>query len=239
MTVRQFEKLIEKPAFVDADKPMRRFRFEHPDAKIFQVLMCVRVASGLRAALLLLLEGHTTEMGVLFRTTDDFLAAINFVDEIIEKGPETVTAAQRAFLDQYFVDDKRTTEEMLESRKKINYNELRQKVQASEARVIGADNPDRMKKIVRTIDDSFSGVVHGSYSSVMEMYGGGTLDTAHFHTEGIPARFSEYRHFLGLQVHLALSLFCKVAHNLGHDELAHHLREMRRKFEKTPAYTAH
>jgi len=73
----------------------------------------------------------------------------------------------------------------------------------------------------------------------MEMYGGGALDTAHFHTKGIPARFSEYRHYLGLQVHLALNMFFKVAYNLGHDQLAHHLREMRREFEKSPAYTAH
>jgi hypothetical protein len=35
MTVRQMEKLIEKPAFVDPDAPNHRFRFLHPDAQIF------------------------------------------------------------------------------------------------------------------------------------------------------------------------------------------------------------
>jgi hypothetical protein len=236
MSVREFEKLIEKPTFVEDDKPIRRFRFEHPNALIFQVLMCARVASALRAALLLLRESHTTEMGVLFRTIDDFLADVNFVDEIIEKGPENVTVSQREFLDLYFVDDKRSSEEMLENRKKVNHNERRQKVQASEARVFGGENPYRVKQIAQTIDDAFSGVVHGNYTSVMEMYGGGA---AYFHTQGIPARFSEYRRFLGLQIHHALDMFFKVAYNLGHRQLAEHIIETRRQFEQSPAYTTH
>ncbi len=156
-----------------------RFRFEHPTPQILQVLMCVRVASALRAALTLLLAAHTTEMAVLFGTMDDFLADINFVDEIIEKGLENVTASQRKFFELYFADDDRTNEDLLERQNKINHNERRQKVQASETRLIGGDNPDRIKKIVRVIDDVFSGGIHGDYNSVMEVYGGATLETAH------------------------------------------------------------
>jgi hypothetical protein len=69
------------------------------------------------------------------------------------------------------------------------------------------------------------------------MYGGDTLETAHFATEGMPERFSEYRHFLGLLVHNALNQFCKVTYNLGLNEVAHQLRELRREFEKSLAYT--
>lgn len=236
-SVGMMEKMIDKPVFLDADKRMRRFRFEHPNALVFQVLMCVRIASGLRAAGILLMNGHTTEVGVLFRTIDDFIADITFVDELLEKGPDNVTVSQKEFLERYFVDDKRTTEELLEGRKRINYNERRQKVQASEARVFGLDNPDRTKKLVRAVDDVFSGVVHGSYSSVMEMYGGDSLDSTHFHTKGVPVRFSEYRHHLGLYVHRALNTFFKVSYNFGHRELAEQLRNLRRRFEASSAYT--
>jgi len=95
--------------------------------------------------------------------------------------------------------------------RKINHYERRRKVQATEACFIGGDDPDRVKKIARAIDDVFSGTIHGDYNSIMEMYGGATPETAHFHTQGIPARFSEYRQYLGLQVHHALNMFFKAA----------------------------
>jgi len=238
MSVAMMEQMIAKPTFLDAGTRSKRFRFEKPDALIFQVLMCVRIVSGLRAAAILLMNAHVTEVGVLFRTIDDLIAEINFVDELIEKGPENVTASQREFLDLYFVDDNRTTEDLLENRRKINYNERRQKVQASEARVFGGEDPDRIKKIVRAVDDVWSGVVHGSYSSVMTMYGGDGPDDAHFHTRGMPVRFSEYRHHLGLYVHRALNTFFKVSHNFGHTKLAEQLRNLRREFEASAAYSA-
>jgi hypothetical protein len=234
MAVRIMEDKIEKPKFLDPETPLARFRFENPTPNILQVLMCARVASGLRAALILLMEAHTTEIGVLFRTIDDFLADINFIDEILEKGAENVTQAQREFVELYFVDDARTIEERLEdSVKKINHNARRQKVQASEARLLGFGDPDRVKKIAATIDKAFSGYIHGDYQTAMEMYGG---PNPHFHTHGMPVRFTEYRRHIGIYVHRALNEFCGVAHKLGLEELAYRLREMRREFEKSPAY---
>lgn len=58
---------------------------------ILQVLLCVRIASALRACVVLLANGHMMEMDVLFRTIDDFLADITFADEIIEQGIENAT----------------------------------------------------------------------------------------------------------------------------------------------------
>lgn len=231
-----FEEIIERPKLVGADTPQARFRFEKPNPHVLQVLMCVRVASGLRASMILLKADHTTEVAVLLRTIDDFLADIVFVDESIEKGVENVTESQRQFIDKYFVDDARTVEEQLADGGKprgINHNARRQKVQASEARLIGFENPDRMKKMVATIDDALSGVVHGDYASAMEMFGG---NPPHFHTKGMPVRYDGYRHHVGIYVHRALNVFCGVAYKLGHADLAHKIREIRRDFEKTSAY---
>jgi len=237
MSVGVMERMIEKPQYLDSGTPNRRFRFVSPDERTFQVLMCVRVASALRAAAILLRNYQTTEVGMLFRPIDDFLADIMYVDEIVENGSAGVTVAQQQFLDRYFIDDKLNIEERMAHRKKINYNERRQKVQASEARYLGGDNPDRTKKIVQVVDDVFSGVVHGDYLSTMETYGGDTLDETAFHVDGLPVRFPEYRHHLALYVHRALNAFSKVAFNLGQHELAAKLREARITFEKTPAYT--
>ncbi len=138
------EQLIDKPAFLDEDTRDRRFRFDKPNALILQVLMCVRITSGLHAALALLRNYHTTEMAVLFRTIDDFLADAMFVDEVIEKGEASATAAQKKFLEQYFVDEKFGPTQVA----KVDLGR-RQKVQASEARTLGGENPDRVKKLVK------------------------------------------------------------------------------------------
>lgn len=241
MAVRMMEEVIPKPQFIDGDTERKRWRFKEGSPQILQVLMCVRIASALRACVVLLANKQTTEMGVLFRTIDDYLADITFADEIIEKGIENVTSAQREWLDGYFVDDSRTTAEMLADSvapaKKGDPLGRRKKVQASQARTFGGANPFDIKQKVATIDNAWSGVVHGNYNSVMEMYGGTSIEKSYFHTEGVPARFSQYRHFLGLLVHNSINQFFKVAYNLGLEELAHNLRELRREFEKSPAYT--
>jgi hypothetical protein len=59
------------------------------------------------------------------------------------------------------------------------------------------------------------------------MRGGDSLEETVFHLEGLPVRFPEYRHHLGLCVHRTLNTFSKVAFNLGHDELAAKLRAAR------------
>lgn len=48
-------------------------------------------------------------------------------------------------------------------------------MQATEARLLGGDNPHRVKNLVKTLDDSLSGVVQGEHASVMEIYGGHLL----------------------------------------------------------------
>jgi hypothetical protein len=93
-----------------------------------------------------------------------------------------------------------------------------------------------VKENVAKIDDVFSGVVHGDYASAMEMVSGPEVT---FHMYGNPARFSGYRHHLGIYLHRSLNTFCKVAYNLHHEELSYYLREVRRTFEASPAYTQH
>jgi hypothetical protein len=240
LSVDEMAEAVGAPAFLDADKPTARFRYVNPDGRVYIVLMCVRIASALRAAMVLLVNNHTMEMGVLFRTIDDFCAEITFVSELLEKGDDdpNVTVEQKTFLERYFVDDSRTSEQMLadstDPKKKINYNARRQKVQASEMRFANIENPHRVKQMVKTIDDTLSGVIHGEYASVMELYGG---LPPRFHTEGMPVRFSAYRHYLGLQVSMALNSFCGAASKVGLPLLAERLRTLRQTFEKSSANT--
>ena len=159
----------------------------------------------------------------MFRTIDDAVGDFFFVDEVIDTG--NANAAQAKYLAEYFDDAK-----------SVNDNERRRKVQAAEARFLWKGNPSGSKQSVKTIDNTFSGIVHGSYSSIMDMYGG---NPARFHAEGVPVRFIEYRVHLGIYVHRGLNVFFKVAYNLGLHNLAESIRDLRQTFEKNPAYTQH
>jgi len=223
MIVAQMEQVIQPPALLDAGTDKQRFRYENPDALTLEVLKCVRIASALRAAFTLLVNGHTIEVGVMFRTIDDACGDFFFVDEVIDTGK--ANAAQAKYLAEYFGDEK-----------SINDNERRRKVQAAEARYLGQGNPSDAKQTVKTIDNTFSGIIHGSYSAMMDMYGG---KPARFHVEGMPVRSIEYRVHLGIYIHRALNVFCKVANNLGQHELAETIRDLRQIFEKNPSYTQH
>jgi hypothetical protein len=240
--IEQMESAIPKPVFIDTDSERKRWRFIDPSPQVFQVLMCVRIASALRASLILLINGCPTEIGVLLRTIDDFIGEIVFIDEVLPGGAGIVTTEHKQFLENYFFDNKRTADEMLADSinpsRKADFKKHRQKVQAAEARFTGGKDPFNAKKVVKTIDDAWSGVVHGSYQSVMEMYGGDSIEGAKFETSGTGARFTEYRHHIGLYIHRALNFFFKVAYNLGLGELAHDLRETRKHFEKSDVYTS-
>jgi len=57
------------------------------------VLKAVRVVSGLNAATVLLEAGYVVEIGVLFRTIDDYVDEILFIGEVVET--RTATTPQR------------------------------------------------------------------------------------------------------------------------------------------------
>ena len=72
------ESLIEKPVFVDNGHNSRfKYLSESLDAAILQ--KAARLVSGLNAALVLLENGFIQELGVIFRTLDEFFQDIIFL----------------------------------------------------------------------------------------------------------------------------------------------------------------
>lgn len=218
---------------VEAEK--LRFRYTAPDPLKLMVLKAVRVVSGLNAATVLLEAGYVVEMGVLFRTIDDYIDEIAFVSEVVEN--RTATTDQTRFIEAFFEDDSRTTAELLQDRPRQKRVE-RKKIHASQERVFGRfvpQIPGLIRRMARAIDDVYSGVVHGSQSSIMQMYEGGTecfkvrgmLDTPHIRT---------YRIELANYTHRALNTSSVIALFLGLTDVGDRLYEKRVAFETSEAY---
>jgi hypothetical protein len=197
------------------------FRYENPGPRVIQVLLSVRIASGLRAAAILIRNLHIVEVGVLLRTIDDFIGDIRFVEEAIEKGDNAV-AYQKKFIEEYFVTDG--------SREFISKS---QKVQACEGRFYNPENPHHFTEAMKAIDKNYDMFVHGDYEPVMDLH-----EDDGFCIEGIMnlIRIRSYRKEISHYVHRAMNIFAELAYKLDIQQLTHELIVNRKDFEKTQAY---
>lgn len=232
-----FEAVIGPPLYIQ-EGGGGRFKYPTQSPAILIVLKAGRVVSALNALAGLLRIGHTVEMGVIFRTVDDFLAEIMFVEEAVRTGQPT--ADQQRFIEQFFAEETVSVEEMMASDTPGPRRVERRAIQASEARVLGEFSETgpggRLRRIVKTIDDVYSKYVHGAYPTVMELYVGGdnegfrirgTLGTPH-----IPTFRRELAHY----THRSLNVLASIAHGLGLEELTPRLLEARRNLEASDAY---
>ena len=115
----------------------------------------------------------------MLRTIDDFIAEIQFAQEAIATGINT--ADQEKEFAQFFYEFKDDPEQKISGNFKV-YRAERKKVQASQSRQLHPENSHAVRMLAGAIDDTFSGYVHGSYSTIMEMFAGGRDE---FDMEGI------------------------------------------------------
>jgi hypothetical protein len=219
---------LGSPEWIE-DGDNQRFRYRHPDAKVLQVLMCVRIASGLRAATFLLLNGHTSEVAVLLRTIHDFVGEIGFADEVLLAKEPTLT--QQKFIAEFF-EDQDVGPDWLISPPRGPSVSRRQKARASQGRQYAPDDPYEFISLSRAIGATFDRYVHGGYSASMELYHGGNHPG--FDVRGTP-RTTTFRFALAQAVQMALGVFSLVARNVGRDDLAETLRRESLAFGRSEA----
>ncbi len=198
------------------------------DSFAVQVLKAVRVVSGLHACAGLLGGGFFQEAMVIFRTIDDFLGEILFLEEAHGLGKKV--RAHQDFVDQFFSVQPKTTEEMLSERARPRYVS-KQKIRASETRVLGGVAPGTdISAMTSAIDDVLSGFVHGNYPHIMEMYDPGCgrfRMTGLLGTPRMPSAIEELR----VHTHGALSIFVMLLRDAGFAELADEVNAVASTYE--------
>jgi hypothetical protein len=160
-----------------------------------------------------------------------------FVEEAVRSGQPTVD--QKRFIEQFFAEQDFSVEEMMATDARGPRRVERRSVQALEARVLGEfgeGGSNRARRIVRTVDAGYSGYVHGSYMSAMELYVAG--DDEGFMLKGtfgsphIKTMLGELVRY----VHRTLNIFAGLAQSFVLDELALRLLAIRRKLDESPSF---
>ena len=98
----RIESKIDKPAFVKRGS-YHVFRYEKQSIEAAVIQKLARVISGLHASLLLLSGGFVQELGVIFRTLDEFNEDILFLCQAIRTGK--VTELHRKYLDIFYQEE--------------------------------------------------------------------------------------------------------------------------------------
>ncbi len=219
---------IDVPSFLD-DNDYPRFRHREQSNGLAAYLKAVRIVSALNASLVLLEHGFIEELGVLFRTIDEFLADMVFL--LYSQADGGVDKDQIKFLDDFYQEEFSDPKNPFMSEQKRN-RVPRRKVYAALGKITGdIVNPSDGSELHRTLSQTMSGYVHGAYPHIMELYGG---NPPHFHLKGMLGtpihenNIMQARHYYyrGIQ---ALMLLSQAFQN---ETLATELLGLRNNFEK-------
>jgi len=224
----RLEEGVEKPEFVKRGTyNVFRYRNQSIESAVIQKL--VRVISGLEASLLLLTNGFVQELGALFRILDEFNEDIFFLCHAIRSGE--VTELHKMYLESFYKEEFDNPESPFMSEQK-RHTVPRKKIHAALAKMSdNLVNPSDAQELSRTLQQAYSGYVHGTSVHILEMYGG---TPPHYYLSGMlgTPRINEFSTNYGNYLYRGLIAVMHVALSFGHKELLVELYQFRDYFEK-------
>jgi hypothetical protein len=221
------ESTIEKPKFVQRGS-YQVFRYETNSIKAAVIQKSARLISGLNASLILLEHGFVQELGVIFRTIDEFLEDVLFLCEAIRNNE--ITALHKEFLEYFYMEEFDQPDNPLLSEQK-RPSIPRKKILAAISNIKENDlNPSDSQELFRTINKVFSGYVHGASNHILEMYCG---NPPKFYLSGMleTPSFREILEACWDYIYRGLISIMMVALSFGQNELIKELYEFRDYFE--------
>lgn len=173
------ESKIDKPKFIKRGS-YKVFRYADKSVEAAIIQKLARIISGLNASLFLLKGGFVQELGVLFRTLDEFNEDIIFLCQAMQIGQ--VAEFHQKYLDSFYKEELDQPDNAFESTQK-KYPTPRKKIQAAISNIPESElNPSDHKEVLRTVSQAYSGYVHGASCHILEMYGG---NPPHYHISGM------------------------------------------------------
>jgi hypothetical protein len=228
---------FEQPKFVQAGSG-HFFRHENQNDLLLSYLKCVRATSTLHACLALLANGYVQEIGALCRSLDEFCEEVLFLATPV--GDNGLSEQQTRLVTEFFQEEFDNIDNPFTS-SQLRNRVPRSKVHAGIARIDGQPlNPNDAQELHRTLQQTFSGYVHGAYGHIMDLYGGESVDTLKYHMrgmlgtpriEGMSRTLAEYVTRLMLAVEV-------VARRCGDDDSLRSIRSTREAFEATTGQEA-
>lgn len=229
----RLESKIEKPTFIKRGT-YHVFRYEKQSIEAAVIQKLARVISGLHASLILLRGGFVQELGVIFRTLDEFNEDILFLCQAIQTGE--VTDLHRKYLESFYQEEfDEPDNPFLSEQKRATIP--RKKIHAAIANIPENEmNPSDGKELHRTLSQAYSGYIHGASVHIMDIYGGnppqyhlsGMLNTPRIKTSIDDAWNYFYRSLISVMM---------VAFSFHEQELLQELYSFRHYFEKQSGRT--
>jgi hypothetical protein len=174
-TVSEFKELVDK---IDCEFPHPKL-VRHGDRYVFRhkpqersdtlasYLKLVRIISLLKACLHLIHKGHMQEVYVLCRAIDEAEDDITFF--ALPLGETGTHERQMRLLKEFYQEEHDDPNDPLSNSKRDRVP--RKSIWAASARIPNdAAAPDSFLKNMKSIYSTFSGYVHGTYVTIMEMY---------------------------------------------------------------------
>ncbi len=166
---RKIEVLVPPPCFVSHGS-YQVFRYQNQSVEAALIQKCARLLSGLNASLVLLENGYVQELGALFRMLDEFDEDILFLCQAIRTGE--ITDLHKKYLDVFYQEEfDQPDNAFLSTQKRSTIS--RKQIHAAISRISELElNPSDNQELHRTLNQAYSGFVHGASTHIMEMYGG-------------------------------------------------------------------
>lgn len=221
---------FDRPEFVKMGKS-HVFRHEHQNDLLQSYLKCVRATSTLHACLALLEKGYVQEICALCRSLDEFCEDVLFLATPL--GENGFSEQQDRLVTEFFQEEFDNIDNPLTS-SQVRDRVPRAKVHAGIARIEGQPiNPSDTQELHRTLQQTFSGYVHGAYVHIMDMYGGESPSTAKFHMRGMlgTPRIEGMRITLAEYVTRVMLAVQAVARRCENAQATQSIREAREAFE--------
>ena len=170
--VDQFTGVLPAPNKNHLDSGGFRWRHKVENHQTLLVTKAVRIASGLRAAMLLADYGHTVEAATLLRTVADFSAEIMFVSEGVLEG--RFTNDQAKFIEQHHAAPPTSADEL--AAREREYYVGRKAIAKAHRRLAEktGGGADQLEKLAAFLNKGYDSYVHGKYDSAMELFSGRT-----------------------------------------------------------------
>ena len=205
---------------VEYKESVWEFREETPLA--LAVSKIVRMASGIRAAMLLVDAGFVAKCACLLRIVGDLDFEVVAVIEGEIRGE--MTTAQQKFIDQFF--SRPAMDSVSISGPPKNDHVSRKDLMKAHVKLAEAAGQDgeEIRHLIRKLNWGYDGYVHGSYSSAMELYHGGRDQFMLRGHEGEELR-RRYRRAVSVKLVELLNTFRLVAIAQGDKALSSELAE--------------
>jgi hypothetical protein len=170
---------IEKPEYIDLGG-RKVFRYKNKSVNITMIQYMARVISGLSSAKLLIENTFIQECNTLYRTIDEFNQNISFLGfSLIDN---EITTLQQTFLDNFFQEEFDNPENAFLSTQKrgmVSRDKIRAFISQRNENPV---NPSDAQKNYETIDKFYSGFIHGTSVSIIDMY---SANPSTYHVNGL------------------------------------------------------